>query len=75
MIYKGGKLVKYIVLYSLKFASYFKYLSLDCLYELHKKTDAFDARLSDSNFCHFLGSGISDLLLHILYLYASIYYG
>ena len=74
MIYEEGKLAKYRLLDSLNFDPYFKYAALDYLYMMHKIMDIFDKKFSNSTFCNFTCSWLSDLLLHIMYCYGDVSY-
>ena len=47
IIYKELNSIKYIVLASLTFSTYFNYVALDFLYVLHKKKDKFYANFSE----------------------------
>ena len=67
IIYKEGKFVKYILLASLIFATYFNCVALDYLFLLKKTMDIFDERFSDANFFLLPGSRLSVQFIQNMY--------
>ena len=65
MIYEVGKIVKYLVLSSIKLLK-LQLFALDKISVFHKKMDTFYNGISDTKFYHLLGIRLSDFLLKIL---------